>query len=119
MTTYFRGTGYGEVAYCGTEETCERCADRWYPRCGAGYISKNCTLCVPVAEQKPTSTSMTHYFYYIFMALLVLVFLYHLFWAPRWTENTVPDLLFGTPGVSDPYTDLQSLSAGTDPEYYI
>lgn len=121
MASYFRGVGYVNLECCGDETNCELCNSRWYPKCEPGYIVSGCNRCVkqraPVIDE--SGITIWTWIFVIITLVLLFIFLYRLFTIPTITPDTVPDLILGEPGVSDPYAVLDKLSTGPYPEYYI
>jgi hypothetical protein len=116
MNYYNRGTGYECRSDC--DSNCEDCNGRWYLPCISGYqvSNGNCSRCTKIPTKKPRSI-----WTYIFIAIVMLMivsFLYRLYKTPVVTRNTVPDLLLGTPGVSDPYTRISGM-VSQEKEYYV
>lgn len=117
--SYSRGTGYAGLNCCGTDTKCELCQGRWYRKCAPGFTPVNCTRCVRTTNVVVSKTSIWSYILVIITIIFILSFFYRLFMTPVVSENTIPDLLLGTPGVSDPYSSLERLGQGSEPLYYV
>jgi len=117
MTSYRRGVGYEKRS--DFVEATDRCRERWYVPCLKDFASSkdDCRTCVKI-NQKQTTSVWT----YLFVAILIILaigFFYRLFRSPTVDVQTTADLLFGTPGISDPYTQINTLVSGSPQEYYI
>lgn len=117
---YFRGNGYDKLECCGTEETCERCEEKWYLKCKLGYRpDKNCNICVKeiCCENQKYSTFWSYVFIIAVVAVVIYI-IYKLITASVVTQNTLPDIILGDPNASDAVSRLKQLTVG-DPVYLV
>lgn len=63
--------------------------------------------------------SVWTYIFIIAIVIMVITFFYRLLNTPVVTAETIPDIIFGVPGVSDPYTKVEGFFAGPAPKYYV